>query len=89
MKIWSVDVSINGENVLSIGSNWLSGKSELTLEDNRIIEEAAESLLSFLGKPLNKVVEAGQAECVLFKNRCVYDRVVLCGPKCECYTPAT
>lgn len=54
-KKWSVDVSVNGENILTIGSDWLSGKASLTDEDENTIEEAAKSLLSFIGRPLNNV----------------------------------
>lgn len=62
-KIWSVDVSINGENILTIGSDWLSGKSELTTEDEGIIKDAADCLLSFIGVPLNQI-NATDAICI-------------------------
>lgn len=45
---WSVAVNRNGENILTIESNCLSGK-DLTLEDQETIRQCARHLLSFVG----------------------------------------
>ena len=47
---WAVAVEHNGEPILTIASNMLSGKPELSAEDERIIVTAAEHLLSFIGR---------------------------------------
>jgi len=45
---WAVTVSRNGEEIVTIESNCLSGR-ELSNEDERVIRNAAEHLLSFVG----------------------------------------
>jgi hypothetical protein len=45
---WAVSVERNGENVVTIESNCLSGR-DLSADDKRVIEVAARHLLSFLG----------------------------------------
>lgn len=47
---WAVTVERNGEQVVTIASNNLSGRN-LSAEDERVIEIAARHLLSFIGKP--------------------------------------
>jgi len=46
---WSVAVDRNGENVVTIGSDSLSGR-ELSAEDERVIRTAARHLLAFVGE---------------------------------------
>lgn len=48
---WSVTVESSGERLLTIESSHLSGKAELTAEDEATICTAALHLLSFIGKP--------------------------------------
>lgn len=48
---WAVEVRVNGETILTIESNCLSGKSDLTETDFDTIRTAANNLLSFAGKP--------------------------------------
>ena len=45
---WSVTVERNGEQIVCIESNCLSGR-DISQEDERIIRMAAEHLLSFIG----------------------------------------
>jgi hypothetical protein len=45
---WSVAVNRNGENILTIESNCLSGK-DLTLEDQETIRQCARHLVAFVG----------------------------------------
>lgn len=45
---WAVTVERNGEQVVTIASNCLSGR-DLSADDERIIETAARHLLAFLG----------------------------------------
>jgi hypothetical protein len=47
---WGVDVRVNGETILTIESNCLSGKSNLTDAEDDMIRLAANHLLSFAGK---------------------------------------
>lgn len=46
---WSVTVTRNGEDVITISSNGLSGR-ELSVEDEKVIRTAADHLLAFVGK---------------------------------------
>lgn len=46
---WAVTVYRNGEEVVTIGSNCLSGR-EISDEDERVIGIAARSLLGFIGE---------------------------------------
>jgi hypothetical protein len=46
---WGVDVRFNHETILTIESNCLSGKSELSDEEKEAIREAARHLLAFIG----------------------------------------
>lgn len=48
---WAVTVYRNGEALVVIESNCLSGKAEFSDEDARVIRMAAEHLKSFIGKP--------------------------------------
>jgi len=50
MQHWSVTVEKDGETILTIESNCLSGKSDLTGDDEAVIRNAAEHLLSFVGQ---------------------------------------
>jgi hypothetical protein len=45
---WSVTVERNGENVVTIESNCLSGR-EIGEEDEKVIRNCAHHLLSFIG----------------------------------------
>jgi hypothetical protein len=47
--LWSVSVNVNGEDVLFISKNHLSGDKDIHLYAKEI-REAAESLLAFIGK---------------------------------------
>lgn len=49
MQHWSVTVEKDGETILTIESNCLSGKADLTGDDESVIRNAAEHLLSFVG----------------------------------------
>lgn len=53
---WAVTVSRNGQEILTIESNCVSGL-DLTYEDEGVIRNAAEHLLSFVG-PVTKVQPA-------------------------------
>jgi hypothetical protein len=46
---WSVTVERNGENVVTIDSNCLSGR-EISPEDEKAIRNCAHHLLSFIGE---------------------------------------
>jgi hypothetical protein len=46
---WSVSVDRNGENLVTIESNCLSGKKDFTAEEEACIRNAAYTLLSFIG----------------------------------------
>lgn len=48
---WGVDVRVNGECVLTIESNCLCGKSDLSAMELNAIRTAANHLLAFAGKP--------------------------------------
>ena len=48
---WEVTVTRDGESVITIGSNHLAGR-DITEDDERAIETAAQHLLSFIGKAL-------------------------------------
>jgi len=47
---WAVTVERNGENVVTLSSNGQGGRS-LSVEDERVIQMAADHLLGFLGLP--------------------------------------
>jgi len=51
---WAVTVSRNGEDIVTIESNCLSGR-EISDEDERIIELCANNLLGFIGAPLPQI----------------------------------
>jgi hypothetical protein len=46
---WSVTVTRNGEQVVCIESNCLSGKSDISAEDQRIMRVASDHLRGFAG----------------------------------------
>jgi hypothetical protein len=48
---WAVTVNRRGEDILTIASHYLSGKPELTAEDEQCIRDCAQSLLAFVGEP--------------------------------------
>ncbi len=48
-QYWSVTVNVNGQDIVSIGHDWLSGSRPLGNEDERTIIGAAQHLLSFVG----------------------------------------
>jgi hypothetical protein len=48
-KHWAVTILVDGDQILNIESNFLSGK-ELTKEDEKIIRIAAEHLIAFVGR---------------------------------------
>ena len=48
---WGVSVSVNGEDVLTIESNSLCGKSDLSPMELDAIRTAANHLLAFAGQP--------------------------------------
>lgn len=50
-KHWGVDVRVNHEHILTIESNCLSGKSELSDEENDAIYRCGEHLIGFARKP--------------------------------------
>ncbi len=53
---WSVTVSRNGEEIVTIESNSLSGR-EIGPEDGAAIRTAARHLLSFIGDPAPPEIE--------------------------------
>ena len=61
LQHWGVDVRLNGEDVLTIESNCLFGKSELSAMELDAIRTAANHLLAFAGKPtrhrMNQILE--------------------------------
>lgn len=46
---WSVTVERNGENIVTIESNYLSGR-KISPEDEKVIRNCAHHLLSFIGE---------------------------------------
>lgn len=46
---WSVEVRRNGENLVTIESNCLSGKPDFSAEEEQVIREAGRHLLAFIG----------------------------------------
>lgn len=54
---WSVNVSVNGESLVTIESNCLSGKPEFTDQEAQIIRDAAAHLTAFIGEPKPKAPE--------------------------------
>ena len=50
LEHWGVDVRVNGEDVLTIESNCLFGKSDLTDVDTEAIRLAGKHLLAFIGE---------------------------------------
>lgn len=53
---WAVTVERNGERVVTIETNCLSGR-EISAEDEQAIRTAAHHLLSFIGDPAPLVEE--------------------------------
>lgn len=53
---WAVHCWVNHQRVLSLESNSLSGK-DLSVEDEEVIREMANSLLGFLGQRKKQPVE--------------------------------
>lgn len=51
LQHWGVDVRVNGEDVLTIESNCLFGKSDLSPMELDAIRTAANHLLAFAGQP--------------------------------------
>lgn len=51
-QYWSVTVNVNGQDIVSIGHDWLSGNRPLRDEDERTLIGAARHLLSFVGHGL-------------------------------------
>jgi hypothetical protein len=45
-ELWSVDVFVNGDSVLSIGDNWIGSSDDL---DDAVVLGAAKHMLSFIG----------------------------------------
>ncbi len=50
LEHWGVDVRVNGELVLTIASNCLFGKSDLSDVDKEAIRLAGKHLLAFVGE---------------------------------------
>lgn len=50
LEHWGVDVRVNGEDVLTIESNCLFGKSDLSDVDKEAIRLAGKHLLAFIGE---------------------------------------
>ncbi len=48
---WSVTVERNGENLVTIETNCLSGKPDFTEAEAQAIRDASETLLAFIGRP--------------------------------------
>ena len=46
---WAVTVERNGEQLVTLESNCLSGKPDFTINDEKTIRRAAKHLLSFIG----------------------------------------
>lgn len=61
---WAVTVSRNGEELVTIESNCLSGKPEFSAEDERVIREAAAHLKAFIGEPKAEVCQCPCYEVV-------------------------
>lgn len=51
LQHWVVDVRVNGEDVLTIESNSMFGKSDLSPMELDAIRTAANHLLAFAGQP--------------------------------------
>lgn len=54
---WSVSVTLNGENVVTLEPRLLTGKPELSDRDEDAIRTSAEHLLAFIGPPKCPVLE--------------------------------
>jgi hypothetical protein len=50
LQHWGVDVRVNGKEILTIESNCLCGKSDLSDMEIDAIETAAKHLLAFIGR---------------------------------------
>lgn len=48
-KHWSVTVAVNGEDLVTIESNFLSGKSDLSEDELEAVRIAGRHLISFAG----------------------------------------
>ena len=48
-KHWAVTVSMNGEELVTIETNSLSGKPDFTDEEAQVIRDAARHLEAFMG----------------------------------------
>lgn len=57
---WSVQVCIGGESILTIESNCLCGKADLTDEEQERIRLCAEHLLAFVGPRKAEVLIADE-----------------------------
>lgn len=60
LQHWGVDVRVNGEHVLTIESNCLSGR-ELSDVDELAIRTAAQHLLAFVGEESREVKKQREA----------------------------
>lgn len=72
LQHWGVDVRVNGERVLTIESNCLSGR-ELSDVDEQAIRTAAQHLLAFVGeesREAKKEREAMRSEIVKIAAAC-------------------
>lgn len=49
-EFWAVEVSRNGEALVTLASTHLSGKPEFTDEEARVIRQAGECLIGFIGR---------------------------------------
>ena len=47
---WAVSVSFRHDEILTIGSDFVSAKSELTSEEEEVARNCARHILSFLGE---------------------------------------
>ena len=61
---WAVTVSMNGESLVTIESNCLSGKPEFTDEEAQVIRDAAAHLKAFIGEPKSEICECPGYETV-------------------------
>jgi hypothetical protein len=61
---WSVNVSMNGESLVTIESNCLSGKPEFTEAEAQVIRDAATHLKAFIGEPKPLICECSRYEGV-------------------------
>jgi hypothetical protein len=56
---WAVSVSLNGETLVTIANDYVSGKPEFTDAEEQVIRDAARHLEAFIGSDADSSEEPG------------------------------